>query len=232
MIFYEYISEYNIVLDALDYAEITLWFIDIIILAIIGINFLRESKEVKNFKYVGLFFFFFIVGRFCRLYSRFSVGYEYGFFAFSGVLLNLAIGYTISTYIGLFFIYFFIEREMIKKTHYLFSMLVVVLTVLSLFNYFIPEIMIILIPLYVVTLLSFPCIFINIAVKGTGLVRKKAIIITIGMIIFILGVMFDIPEGASIWITVPGLPEFTKFGAPICQLSGAILIRKGFVKEE
>ena len=234
ILFYEYISEYNITLDIFDYIEIGLWIITIIICAIMGLKFLKDSRTEalnKNFVYFGLFFYLFIAGRICRLIAKFIVGYEYGFFQFEGTLLLLAIGYTLFTYIGLFCVYFFLERVILKKTHFIFSFLVIVATILSIINYFEPIVMFILTPIYIVVLVCMPLVFINLARKSRGSVRKRALIVAIGFILWVLGVAFDIPEAASIWITVPGLPEITKFASPILQIVGIILLGKGFPRE-
>jgi len=234
ILFYEYISEYNVILDNLDYIEILLWAISIIIMFIIGTIFLIDVKKGtlnKVFIFVGLFFYWFIAGRICRLIAKFLVGYEYGFFEFEGVLLVLAILYTITTYAGLFFISYFFEKTYIKKTHFMFSVLVIVAAVLSIVNYEFPDIMLLLTPIYIIVLLGIPLVFINLAIKGSGSVRRKALMVAIGVIIFVLGIAFDVPEAAVIWMNVPGLPEFAKFASPIFQIIGIILLYFGFPRE-
>ncbi|MGV9172223.1 MAG: hypothetical protein ACOC44_15190 [Promethearchaeia archaeon] len=232
MFLYRYISEYNIVLNELDYIEIALWFISIGVMAVLGIKYFQLAKRLnKNAVYIGLFFYFFIAGRICRLIAKFVIGYEYGFFEFTGMLLVLAILYTISTYIGLFFVYFFIEHGIVKKTHYIFSALVLVATILSIVNYAFPATMIILAPLYVVVLLGLPFIFINLAIKSSGSIRKNALIVAIGIILFAFGIAFDVPEAASIWMNIPGMPEVIKFASPVLQIVGSLMIYRGFPKE-
>jgi hypothetical protein len=232
MLLYKYISEYNISLNQLDYIEIALWFISLGVMAVLGIKYFQLAKSLnKNAVYIGLFFYFFIAGRICRLIAKFVIGYEYGFFEFKGILLILAILYTLTTYIGLFFVYFFIEHGIVKKTHYIFSGLVIVATVLSIINYALPATMIILAPLYVVVLLGLPIIFINLAIKSSGSIRKNALLVAIGIILFEFGIAFDVPEAASIWINIPGMREFTKFASPSLQIVGSIMIYKGFPKE-
>lgn len=201
-------------------------------MVILAISFFRLSTKFNiNAIYIGLFFLWFILGRIARLYAKFVVGYEYGFFEFTGILLTLAIIYTITTYIGLFFIYFYIERAIIKKTHYFFSILVIIVTVLSIINYQVPETMVLLAPLYVVVLLGLPLIFINLARQTQGSVRKNALSVAIGILCFEFGIAFDVPEAASIWINVPGLPLITQIASPILQIIGCILIWKGFPKD-
>jgi len=199
---------------------------------ILGFSFLRFAKKVnKNSYYIGLFFFWFIAARICRLIAKFYIGYPYGFFEFEGNLFILALLYTLFSYIGLFFIYFFIERTILKKSRYFFSILVVVVTILSILNYIYPAAMVILTPLYIIVLFGLPIIFINLAIKSSGAVRKNALIVAIGIFLFELGIAFDIPEAASIWINVPGLPEFTKLASPVLQIIGCTLIWKGFPRE-
>ncbi len=232
MLLYEYISEYNIRFNALDYAEIVLWIISVVLMAVIGISFLKfGKKQNKNAYYIAIFFYLFIAGRISRLIAKFVVGYPYGFFEFTGVLFTLAFLYTVTTYVGLFFIYLFIERQILKKSHYFFSILVIVVTILSLLNYMYPIIMFILAPLYILVLLGLPIIFIVLGIKSSGDVRKNAFIIAIGIVMFEVGIAFDVPEAASIWINVPGMREITQFASPLLQIVGSILIWKGFPRE-
>ncbi|MHA1147865.1 MAG: hypothetical protein ACTSR8_06430 [Promethearchaeota archaeon] len=231
MLLYKYISEYNIKLNTLDYIEILLWFICIGLLAIMGFRYLQMRSINKNAIYIAFFFFLFVASRFCRLIAKFVVGYEYGFFEFTGLLLALAILYTLTSYIGLFFVYFFIERSILKKTHYFFSILTITVTTLSIINYGYPATMLILAPLYVIVLLGLPLIFFSLAIKSSGSIRKNSIIVAVGIILFVLGVAFDVPEAASIWINIPGMMEFTKFASPILQIVGSIMIYSGFPKE-
>lgn len=231
MLLYEYISEYNIQLDTLDYIEIVLWFICIGLLGVMGFKYIQLRSMNKNAIYISFFFFLFVASRISRLIAKFIVGYEYGFFEFTGILLTLAIIYTLTSYIGLFFVYFFIERSIIHKTHYFFSLLTIAVTILSIINYGYPATMIILTPLYIVVLLGLPLIFFNLAIKSSGSIRKNAITVAIGIILFVLGIAFDVPEAASIWITIHGMMEFTKFASPILQIIGSIMIYSGFPKE-
>ncbi len=233
MLLYEYISPGVINLDMLDYIEIILWFISILVLAIIGIKFFLDVKKGvlnKTFNWVGAFFLWFIAGRICRLIAKFVIGYEYGYFAFKDTLLLLAIVYTITTYTGLFCIGFFFERNILKKTHYIYSCLVIAATILSIINYQI-DVMIILTPIYVVVLLGIPIVFLNLARKMSGNLRTKAIMVAIGVIIFVLGIAFDVPEAASIWIGIPGFQDFAKIGSPIFQIIGILLLNYGFPRE-
>jgi len=234
MLLYKFIAEFNIELNELDYIEIGLWILSIIIMFIIGLKFLIDVKNKVLggiFIYVGLFFFWFIAARICRLISKFIVGYEYGFFQFGGLLLILAIIYTITSYAGLFFIAYFFERTTIKKTHFMFSVMVIVAIILSIINYFNPDVMIILTPIYIFVLLGIPLVFINLAIKASGEVRKKSLIVALGVILFVVGIAFDVPEAAAIWIEVPGMQDFTKFAAPCLQIGGVLLLNYGFPRE-
>jgi hypothetical protein len=217
----------------LDLIEIILWFGSIILLVLIGYVFLKDAKNkvlTKNFILIGTFFYWFIGARICRLIAKFIIGYPYGFFEFDDVLLLLAILYTIFSYTGLFMIFLFLERTILKKTHYFFSIMVILTTVLSIVNYQIP-IIAFLAPLYVIVLLGMPLIFLNLARKSSGSVRRNALIVAIGIVFFVLGVAFDIPEAASIWATIPGMQDITKFASPILQIIGVIMMWKGFPRE-
>ena len=233
MLLYNYSSPGVIELDLLDQIEIVLWIASILALFIVGTKFFVDVKKGvlnKTFNWVGAFFFWFIAGRICRLIAKFVIGYEYGFFAFDGTLLVLAILYTITTYTGLFCIGFFFERNILKKTHYIYSGLVIAVTILSIINYEI-SVMVILTPLYVIVLLGIPIVFLNLARKMSGNLRTKSIMVAIGVIIFVLGIAFDVPEASSIWIGIPGFQDFAKIGAPIFQIIGILLLNYGFPRE-
>ena len=99
-------------------------------MGIMEILFILDGKKVKNFKYIGLFFLSYVIGRVCRLYSKFIIGYEYGDYQFEGPLFIFQFLYTIVTYFALFFVYYYGEKEVITKSHHIFTILVVVNTTL------------------------------------------------------------------------------------------------------
>lgn len=231
ILFYEYISDYSIILDGLDNAEIVLWIISMIIMGIVGILFIRDTKEKKNFKYIGLFFLSFIFARVCRLFSKFVIGYEYGDYQFEGVLFIAQFLYTTISYFSLFFIYYYGENEILTKSHHFFTILVIVVTVLSILNYIFPILMIILTPLFLFLVFALPGVLIKHGRKVGGRLGTKSFISALGIILFIVGIIFDVPEVAFIWMSFPGFPNVLKILAPVLQIIGTIVVRYGFSKK-
>ncbi|MBD3227698.1 MAG: hypothetical protein GF329_05875 [Candidatus Lokiarchaeota archaeon] len=83
------------------------------------------------------------------------------------------------------FLLFAIERHMLKKTKYLFTILSIITVVLYFVIYQYRDIVqLIMIPIVAIVV---PLIYVYTAIKSTGQIRKTSIIIAIGIIIFILG---------------------------------------------
>ena len=55
--------------------------------------------------------------------------------------------------------------------------------------------------------------------------------VALGMLLYELGIIFDIPEAAPLWSMVPGLIDVVGIIAPIAQLAGIYCVRKGFPRE-
>jgi hypothetical protein len=200
-------------------------------MTIVGAKFILDSKRKKlnrTFIFIGFFFVCFTIARIFRLIAEFIIGYEYGYYQFTGLLQIVEGAYTITSYIGLLAIYFFLEKTIVKKTHYLLSSLVIIETIVSILNYYIPELFVIMLALFLIMTLGLPAIFINVALKMPGIVRKKASIVAIGILFFIAGVAFDIPEGTSLWIGIPGFPDITRILAPSLHIITIFLFWKGF----
>jgi len=231
ILFYEYIYESYIVLDGLDYAEIVLWIISMVVMAIVGLLFMLDMKKIKNFKYIGFFLFSFIIARVCRLYSKFVIGYEYGDYQFEGALFIAQFLYTTISYFSLFFIFYYGENEILTRSHHFFTILVIIVTVLSILNYIFPILMIILTPLFLFLVLALPSVLIKHGRKVGGRLGTKSLIAAFGIILFIVGVIFDVPEVAPIWMNFPGFPNVLKILAPVLQIMGPIVVRYGFAKK-
>jgi hypothetical protein len=199
------------------------------IMAISGYLFIRDRNEVKNFKFIGLFFLLFIVARVFRLISKFIIGYEYGDYQFEGALFLCQILYTLISYFGLFFIYYYGEREILTSSHHFFSTLVIIVTIISILNYIFPVIMIVLIPLFVLLMICLPGVLIISGSRVDGILRKKFFIVAFGILSIIFGVVFDVPETAIMWMNIPGLPTISKILAPTLQILGTIVVRYGLM---
>ena len=124
MLFYEYSSDFNVKLDILDDIEIGLWITLCVILAYVGFSFIRDSRKSRMFVFMGLFFLLNIGTRIVRLISKFIVGHEYGNVIMEGPQLFLSYFYLSFTYLALFFYYIYLEKDVLKKSHHFFSIMV------------------------------------------------------------------------------------------------------------
>ena len=231
ILFYEYISPYNIRFDPLDIVEIIFWFITMGIMAYIGYLFVRDRRNVKNFKYIGYFFLSFVVARIFRLISKFIIGYEYGDYQFEGALFTCQIIYTLVSYFSFFFIYYYGEKEILTSSHHFFTTLVIVVTILSILNYIFTVIMVVLTPLFILMLIALPGVLIIHGSRVDGILRRKSFIVAFSTLAIIFGIAFDVPEAAVIWMNVPGLTTVSKILSPVLQILGTIGVRYGLTIE-
>ncbi len=225
MLFYEYIADFNVALDFLDGIEISLWIILCIVLAYVGLSFIKDVKKSKMFVFMGLFFLLNIGTRIVRLISKFIVGQEYGNVTMEGPQLFLSYFYLAFTYLALFFYYIYLERDVLKKSHHFFSIMVILVIIISIINYFIPEAMIILIIPFLIAVLGVPGCYLYVAKISTGQVRKYAILMFLGLFLLLFGITLDAPTTSKVWVNVPFMPEFANIGAPSTQILGVILYK-------
>lgn len=232
ILFYRYFDEYNIELNALDYFEIFLWILSMVVFIIVGLTFYKDSKK-RNKMYINLalFFSFFAISRVFRLISKFVIGYQYGTTQFTGTLLILAILFNIVSYIGLFAYYLYLEKRVVKKTHYFLSICIIIVIIISIISYFVYVFIYLLIPFYLIVILSIPIIYTILAIRSEGKVRVSAIIIMIGMMLIIIGNALDAPGFAPFLARLPILTVIAQIAAPSLMIVGCLLIRKGFPRE-
>ena len=83
----------------------------------------------KFYLWVSLFFFLFIPARICRIVVRFVLGEPPIGDVFTGEVLVVQILYMFFAIAGLFFIFFGLERTLLKKTHYFIIILGVIIIV-------------------------------------------------------------------------------------------------------
>jgi hypothetical protein len=232
MFFYQYVSEYNILLTPLDIIAIILWIISIFILAAIGFTFYKDSQKLnKMFLSLALFFLLFSVSRILRITAKYIIGYPYGMTDFRGTLLVLAILFNTISYFGIFMYYLYVEGNVLRKTYHIMSGLVIVVVILSFITYFIPDTIFILTVPYLIVILGLPVVYAYLAIITEGSVRKNALLVMAGALLFLLGNAFDVPSIAKIIAGIPGLPEIAQISAPPLQIVGAIMIRMGFPRK-
>ncbi|MHA1273767.1 MAG: hypothetical protein ACTSQP_07940 [Promethearchaeota archaeon] len=218
--------------------SICIWIAAIIFLLVIAIYFFREAKQKENifFRRIGFFFFLFLGASICRLINKFFIGYRTKSpmsLHYEGLNLILISFYAALGLGGLFFIYYALEKEEIKKTHYLFSILTLITLAISVLNYWLPEnisipyiTFYIVYPLWITTLLALPSIYVGLAIISSGIVRRKAIILVIGIVIFEFSVAMNSPEATPVFIALG--PYILLWAVPCMQILGCYLLYKGF----
>ena len=135
-------------------------------------------------------------------------------------------GFAIS---GLFFIFFGLERTILKRTHYIFSIVVWIFLLVSVIDLIIRKIFFITMVLFIFTIGGLPLIFLNLARNSSGSVRKTAIIATIGVLLFEVGIAFDIPDARILWVGIPDI--FLAIAPASMQILSILFLRKGFHSE-
>lgn len=233
ILLYTYISEYNLILNGLDYLEIILWIISSVFFLWMGYKFYIKSKDQnKMFLYITGLFLLLIIARLIRFYTKFIIGYEYGTTNFTVTILYLSIAYNIVLFAAIFMFYFLLERTELKRTHHFFSFMVWVTLVLIIINWSVPEILVILIIAYAITLLGLPIIYIYIGIISTGEVRRRAFLISLSMGVLVFGILLDSPTVARVIVTIPNGPEFAQISSPLLLIIGSYLVLIGFRKKK
>jgi hypothetical protein len=203
-----------------------------IILGAAGIGILRIYWKDKT-KYtlgVSLFLFLFLIGRI--LCSFLVYIYEYdGILQYLlpyPTLLWLQIGFNVFSYIGIFILYYVLERYIIH-TKFIFAALTLILLTISIANYFILEnIFLYQVPFFIPVVLGFPAMYFYIASTTSGEVRKNSLLIAVGMIIFELGVVFAIPNAQASFLSAIMPAVVYEFLGPILHILGVVILYIGY----
>lgn len=214
------------------YIEIALWILCMMVnLACLIVMYKPYLKQKTNFLLsIMIFFLLFLLARICVFVNVYLFNY-------SGEITHLIdypqwfwmqVGYTLFSYIGLFAIFFVLEREVIN-TKYTFCALIVINAVLSIINYMIGiDITLVVVPFYLTVLIGMIVIYFYIARKSEGKIRKSSYLIAFAIFLFEVGLALSLPEARSP-LSALGFPpwSFAIFG-PVLQIIGLLAILKGF----
>jgi hypothetical protein len=214
--------------------EIILWIIAIGELFVGFIILFRESRK-ENSKYIlgiSIFVILFFISRICNFINVYYVGYSYDTYLLDDPLnFWLQFGYNIFSYIGLFILYFVIETYIVK-TRYIFTACVVILSIIAITNYFVViDIFVWQIPFFAIVLLGIPSIYIYLAFKSSGNIRKNSLYISLGMLLFEMGVVFGVPNIQRILITSVAFGWIFEILAPILHIIGIFILIRAFTKK-
>jgi len=214
---------------------LVLWILSIIEMIIVSFIFIRYfNKDKMNF-YLGvaIFYILFCLARLSEIIRLYfnpgtPINPPYTVLGFDFWMKTC---YTLFSYIGLTIIYFVLERYVFKRTKYIFTILVPITTVISIWftvdpvNY---ELLFnITIPLYLLILFGIIFMYIYLAVKTSGEVRRNSIMIIFGILLFELGIIFSLPEAqGTLWAAIP--IEVLWIIAPVLSIIGVVLQIRGF----
>jgi hypothetical protein len=203
--------------------------------ALFGYYFLKEAKQKKTFfsLCVGLLFVLFLGASICRTVNKHIFLLPWDTLHYEGINLILISMYATLAFSSLFFIYLAIERDIIKRTHHILSILALTTLFLSVLNYWLPEeisvpyfTMYVVYPLWIPTLLALPIIYVVLAIKSTGVVRKNAILVLLGITAFEFLIAFNSPEATPVFIGLG--PYILWWGTPIFNVLAVYLLYRGF----
>jgi hypothetical protein len=216
-------------------ASFVLWAVSWVVFIIFGISFLKEAKQKRTFfsLCVALLFFLWTGASICRTINKHIFLLPGGTLHYEGINLIFISMYATLAFSSLFFIYLAIERDIIKKTHHFLSFLALLTLFLSVLNYWLPEeisvphfTFYVVYPLWIPTLLALPFIYVALAIKSTGVVRKNAILVLVGITLFEFMIAFNSPEALPVF---GALGDFILYlGTPIFQMFACYLLYRGF----
>lgn len=234
MLLLEVLGPYNVKLEFLDYIELTLWTIVSFILVFGCLSFLKQYKKTDNkfFLIASIQFAFFLVGRIIRIYLQYVIGQYWEskdpYTTDVMVFLILAGGFFSS---AILLVYYNFERKL-QKTHYLFSLMSLFLVIFISLEIITRDSLVAAITavLYIIASIGLPSIYVYIALNSTGKVRKRALIISLGMALVIIGIsLVQLLRVDAFDIIISS--DFS-FIFPLLQIIGFILVIYGFKKEE
>ena len=229
----------------LESMELFLWYLVVImciLLMCIFLNHYRKQEGPSRPFFMGLSVFMigygiarlienirrYFIGSYDDIYDNWLIGYQ-----ITGINLTLRFLYYFIAWSMIAFMYFNIERFIFKKTKYLLTICSLAEGALSISIYFYFNIIIYWASVFNFFIVGYfiPLMFLNLARKTpSGAIRNGCILIAIGMMLFVTGVMIDLPETAYFLHLLNQVrPELIiRLGAPIILMSGLILFSLGF----
>lgn len=214
-----------------------LWIINLLEMTFVGFFFLREYKKANMKFYLGvtLFYVLFTVSRLCEIIRIYFNPEGYDLVPpFTGLNFILKTSYTVFSYVGITILYFVLERYVFKGTKMIFTALVPIACALSIwYTFYSPTdptyqlLFYIVIPIYAVILLGIVGMYIYLALKSSGEVRRNSIMIVFGILLFEFGLIFALSEAqTSLFASIP--LDILIIISPILSVIGVILQIRGF----
>ncbi len=157
----------------------------------------------------------------------------------SGSELYWRIGYYIFSWLAIANFYYITEKNIFqRKTKYIFMYSAVGEGIVSIALYFTTIRTHFVLQIFA-TIGFFLCgvapiiLYLVIAIKSTGIIRKSSFLVTFGLLFLVLGVLCLLPESQYVVWTVTGQlldAWFVAVVGPLCLLTGLILLLYGYIK--
>lgn len=227
--------------------EIILWYVVVTIGYTLGLSFFLQYKQRSELQrpfFLGLMMFAltYSTARLIENIRRYSIGSYNDILnawiagtQITGINFILRVwGYYALAWFGIAVMFFNIEHTIFKKNRYILTMASIIEGVVSIINYYVINI----IPFLVSSALFFvvmfmPLMFLNLARKSpAGTIRNACIILAIGITLFAIAVMIDLPEFAYFnYLMGQEFPEaIIRIVAPIMLICGISILSIGFRK--
>ncbi|MHA1338452.1 MAG: hypothetical protein ACTSRZ_00680 [Promethearchaeota archaeon] len=233
--------------------ESMLWWIGsgiAISLGFIFINQMKKNPVSKRFMFgISIFSFTYGIARILENIRHYVLGtmdnrndiYEAWISSsqISGVGFTLRILYYIIAWFGISTFYFVSEKYVFRgKYKYSLTLSAIIEGIVSVLNYIPsngpPLITTILAAIGFFIAAIFPIyLYIIMAKTNTGVIRTSCIIVALGITLFVVSVMADLPESLYITTLVGGTPLpvwITSIAAPIMFFSGVSIMAFGFIR--
>jgi len=224
--------------------EISLWYVAVGICFALMIIFLiqyikRDSLQKPFFLGLVMFAVCYSTARLIENIRRYSVGSYNDIFdswvagtQIVGLNFILRFLYYAIAWLGITIMFFNIERHILKKNKYFLTIVSATEGTVSIINYFVFN----LVTFWISSLLFFvvmfmPLMFLNLARKTPkGSIRRACIVVALGITLFAVGVMIDLPEFAYVNYALGQVsPEqIIRLIAPIIIICALLLLNFGF----
>lgn len=235
MIFLEVLGKYNVKLDNLDYIELGLW-IFLCFILVSGILFFlnRYRKDESSiFLIFSLEFLLFLIARILRIIFKFYIGQPVGITQSSLdiSIMQILIGTLQNS--AIFLIYLNLEKKEIKTTHFFFSIMSIVNMILIIIVVILSNIIafILLIISFIIIIAGLPLMYLYLAINSDGNVRKRALIITVGISLIVVSFAMDQTVSILIFGGLFAIISTITIIIPIIQIAGFVIMILGFKKQ-
>jgi hypothetical protein len=233
--------------------EPTLWWVGVALFGVMALYFFKRYQQRKGEPgatfLAGLLVFSlgYGIGRLLENIRKYHMIEErndifYGWIGLadpiSGTNLIIRTLYYVFCWIAIAFFMYHLETLIFqKKTHYIFTVAAIGEGIVSIAQYYTFDDVSLVVIAVLSTIGCFVAgltpiaLYFRMGLKSTGIIRRSCLLATVGMTLFVIGVMTDLPEAQLvIYLTngVPLSPWLTSVLAPISLMLGVVLLTVSF----